>query len=175
MKNRYLAMILGAMVVTAQVPAALVFAEQATESEVPSEGSEMPAAPEGEAPERAGENTESGIKGTVKSIDESSITIVVSDTEEEMTIPVTAETVISGMQGGMGGPGGDMQGEPPAMPEGGAPEGDMQGEPPAMPEGEAPSGDMQGEPPAMPEGEAPSGDMQGEPPAMPEGEGGMGQ
>ncbi len=175
MKNRYLAMILGAMVVTAQVPAALVFAEQATESEVPSEGSEMPAAPEGEAPEMAGENTESGIKGTVKSIDESSITIVVSDTEEEMTIPVTAETVISGMQGGMGGPGGDMQGEPPAMPEGGAPEGDMQGEPPAMPEGEAPSGDMQGEPPAMPEGEAPSGDMQGEPPAMPEGEGGMGQ
>ena len=171
MKNRYLAMILGAMIVTAQVPVTLVSAEQATESEMPAAPEEeAPAMPEGEAPEMADENTENGIKGTVKAVEEGSITITVSDTEEEMTIPITAETVISGMQGGMGGPGGDMQGEPPAMPEG-----DMQGEPPAMPEGGAPEGDMQGEPPAVPEGGAPKGDMQGEPPAMPEGEEGMGQ
>ena len=193
MKYKHLAIILGAVITVSSVSGTAVMAEN-TANEISAESTDPNASGEnsaditfdsaqeghpGEEPPAdasAADSEENGLKGTVSKIDENTITVTLANPDEngqtEITAVVTDETIISRgekMPGSNNGGvlGGDMNGEPPAKPDGdmgGAPGGDMNGEPPAKPDGDmggAPDGDMGG---------APGGDINGEPPAKPDGD-----
>lgn len=123
MKRRYLAVLMGIMV-AASAPAA-VYAEdaQATEAEQ-NESTESDTA-KNDA-DKDSDSEENVIRGEVKSVSDTEITISVKDPEktdeadEEQTVPVTENTVITKKQGGA------PQGQPGEAPE--KPEGDAQSE-----------------------------------------------
>lgn len=127
MKNKYAAIILGMAVVAASVPSVSVYAEKTETVETAADGTE--ATETGEMADAKADAEKDVIFGEVKETGDGTITILVGTeeekTEEELTLTVTDDTVIT--KNNMQKPEGEAPAEGEAPDEGEAP----QGEPPA--------------------------------------------